>query len=628
MKRMCTDIIPPKHIQQLYFQKEKLDSNASYSIGFDLVIKGEVKRKVIKSSLFQNVKNTSSFNYKFSLEKDGLHQKRLPENNHFSYNAFDCSNETLEVLKIRILNEAPLDIYPEKGQNIAARLYKLSATVHILSVTASHLMADAQSMEILLKDFLDEFKIRCRDENQAEELFTSLLPGPLSVQQAYEATKTINQSNIQNLKSLCYQEDVSLFSLLMAGLITVPDLKTDTIGVLFSNRTPENQSDVGCFVQAVPVYLYERRSVLEMAKGVRQQVTKIQSSLKNNEPLPAPPQFEVMFSMVKNTDTALHGPDGVSVEYLRRLHTKPECGLHIYAYQYQEKLEIVFNYDPDHWDHNDLESMLSQYVENLITLSDQKNWKSEPFNNVGSQMPEVRFDHVGVATWEMDIGLMRLQANGKLDSVQKRVKDSSMDVELASFDAGILRQIELVTPLSKKAPCVGFLERLGEGPYHCSWQVTSIQQVLNNLEHFNIKYTLIKKYDESKLFSKTPIHFFEISGVGLVEFVEKDDIQTQTIETGSLTPENKIIPLTIDVISDDLENAVKFLHMLGYVPQNPTQGIWQNENGMILLQIINNYGENESRIYRVSTSNFSEIEEGSTSIQKTLSDSWRRRVCL
>lgn len=319
--------------------------------------------------------------------------------------------------------------------------------------------------------------------------------------------------------------------------------------------------------------------------------------------------------MVKNPDTALHGPDGVSVEYLRRLHAKPECPLHIYAYQYQEKLEIVFNYDPDYWDQNDLENMLNQYVENLITLSGQKNWQSEPFNNVGSKMSEVHFDHVGVAAWEMDIGLMRLKADCNIDSAKIRVKDSVMDVELAFFDTGIASQIELVAPLSQNAPCVGFLERLGEGPYHCCWQTTSLEKVLEALNQRAINYTIIEKYGQSALFVETPILFLVVQGVGLVEFIEKAQLSDQSSE-----------PLSLEIVSNDMDNAAKFLHMLGFKPDHPAKATWQDPGG-VFIQMQAKEGVKESFVNRIVSKRHDKNEIAGSSPQ-SLSDTWNRRVCI
>ena len=612
---MNTELIPLKHIQQLYFQIKKMDSNVSHSIGFDLVIKGKVKTKIIKSSLSEIVKKFPILNYKFFLEKDGLHQKTLSENNHFSCNVFDCSNETLDLLKIKLINEMPLDINPELGQNIVARLYKLNETEHILSVTVSHLVADAQSMEILLNDFLAEFRAQCINEKQLDEPLTFLQPRPLIKQPSYEVINNIELSKIQKLKKLSHKKNLSLFSILMAGLTTVSGLKTDTIGVLFSNRTPETQNVLGCYVQAVPVYLYERQSVLEMAKGVRQQVAQVHASLQKKELLPDPPKLNVMFSMVKNPDTDLRGPECVCVEYLRRHHSKPECPLHIYAYQYQEKLEIVFNYDPDFWDKSTLENMSNQYIENLITVSDQKNFQSESHNNMEFRMPEVRFDHVGVAAWEMNIGLKRLQVSGKFDQVKKKVKDSSMNVELASFKTGVLQHIELVTPLNHKAPCVGFLERLGEGPYHCCWQTDSLEKILESLNQNAISYTVIERYGQSALFPETPILFLLVDGLGLVEFIEKEQLSDHTSE-----------PLHLEIISNDLDNAAKLFHMLGCKPAHSAKAMWQDPGGLF-IQVRTREGAEESFIH-LMTSKSKKINMITEDSLPSLSDTWKRRVCI
>lgn len=607
-------IVVPDYIQRLYYKHSQANSFVTHLIGFDARLTGNICLLSLEIALANAIRKHEVLLTKFLVTDEGL--TATPTNERpFFFSAIDCSNQAFESVRTRVLSEAPLDINPENGQNIASRLYKISGSEHILSVTASHLVADAQSMEILLKDLLTELKSQCLSANHSEESLTFLPPVPLNGKQSYEVTKTFDLSSTQNLKTLCHQNSVSLFSLLMASLTTVPGLETDTIGVLFSNRTQENKNEVGCFVQAVPMYLYERRSVLKMAKGVRHQVAKIYSSLKSKEPLPAPPGFNVMFSMVKNPNTTLHGPDGVRVEYLRRLHAKPECALHIYAYQYQEKIEIVFNYDPDYWDQNDLENMLNQYVENLITLSDRPSWQSEICKDVGSRVPEVRFDHVGVAAWEMDIGLMRLKADCNIDSANRRVKDSAMNVELVSFDAGITNQIELVAPLSKKAPCVGFLERLGEGPYHCCWQTTSLEKVLEALSQRTINYTIIERYGQSALFPETPILFLLVQGVGLVEFIEKEQFSGQLSE-----------PFSLEIVSNDMDNASRFLHMLGFKPDHPAKATWQDPGG-VFIQMQAKEGAKESFVHRISSIRHDKNEIAGSSPQ-SLSDTWKRRVCI
>jgi hypothetical protein len=259
---------------------------------------------------------------------------------------------------------------------------------------------------------------------------------------------------------------------------------------------------------------------------------------------------------------------------------------------------------------------LNQYVENLIRLSDQKNWQSEPCNNVKSWMPEVLFDHVGVAVWEMDIGLMRLQPGCNIGLVKKRVKDKSMDVELASFDTGIKSQIELVAPLSQKAPCVCFLERFGEGPYHCCWQTTSLEALLEALNQKTINYTIVEKYGQSALFLETPILFLLVQGVGLIEFIQKEQLSDHPSE-----------PLVLEIISNDLDNAAKFFHILGYKPAHPAKAMWRDPDGGILIQVQAKEGAKESFVHRIS-SRHQDQKEIATNALQSLSDTWHQRVCI
>ncbi len=616
-----------KNLLRLYYKNIEINSIGSHVIGFDLVINGETNSSSISDAFDSIVSTYLCLQFQFSIDKKGLEKEKLDKTNYL-WSEFDSQIEDQKSLQKKILDEAPQDINPEKGINVAGRLYRINDKKHILSITASHLVADAQSMEILLKDFLKEFK---RLHNSGEQLKESLPfsnASSLSQIPVCEFAQSIGDGPFGKLKKVSREKDLSLFNLLMAGLTNLEGIQTDTIGVLFSHRTKETQNEVGCFVQAVPVYLNRCSSFYKTALSIKKQIAKIHRALSNNEDLPDPPRFKVMFSMVVNPDMDMPAPDGVEITYLRRLHTTPECDLHIYAYQYREKLEIVFNYHPDKVDREQIKHMHQQYIDILLRISSEIMTSDLTDAQPVSLLPAPRFHHVGAAVWEMDIGLMRLKNLPGVLVADHSVMDNDIGVSLASCHTDYGGQLELIAPVRKGAPCVGFLERYGEGPYHCTWQISSIQPLLNIFDQRNIKYTLIEKSGKSKLFPGARVHFLIVRGIGLVEFIPEEEPESMDKKSVSMMAEKRDAPLTIEILSNDCDNAVKFLHSVGYEPKNPVKGTWRDRNNEIEFLIQNIPNEKESRIDRIIAPQYSKSDKTSTDAPKTLSDNWRRRVCI
>lgn len=616
-----------KNLLRLYFKDVEINSIGSHVIGFDLLMKGGINSSNILDAFVSIVSKYLCLQFNYSIDEEGLTKGKL-DKTKYSWSECDYKVKNQKSLRKKILDEAPQYINPEKGINVAGRLYRINDKKHILSITASHLVADAQSLEILLKDFLKEFKRLYQSGKQSNERLVCSKPSSFSQIPACEFTDSIETDSFDKLKKVCREKDISLFNLLMAALTKLPAIQTDTIGVLFSHRTKETQNEVGCFVQAIPVYLNRNPSLHKTALSVKKQIAQIHTSLSNEEELPDPPRFKVMFSMVKNPNTNLPAPDGVEIKYLRRLHTTPECDLHIYAYQYREKLEIVFNYHPDLVNPVEIKIMLQQYIGNLLEISSNMMQSAKLGTEPYLVLKPPQFHHIGMAVWEMDLGLKRFQNLPGITAPNRPVSDGELGVSLAISQTDYGGQFELIAPLRKDAPCVGFLERNGEGPYHCTWQTSSIQQIIANLDQKKIKYTLIEKSGVSKLFKRSQIHFFVIQGFGLVEFIEIEEPVAGGKESVPMIKGKKQIPLIMEILSNDCDNAIKFIHMIGYKTENPVKGIWREINGQILFRILNTPGEKESRIDRVTTSQYFELENIQTDTPKSLSDNWNKRVCI
>ena len=623
----------PKNIQLLFYKEKSVLSIGSHIIGADLIITGNVRTNLIRKSFFKIVKKHNALHYKFSIGDKGIQKEKLREP-EFQLAVFNCQNSSINDIREQILNNASMNILPEKGQVIAAKLYKIGNKKFVMAISATHLVSDAKSMEIIINDFLTELR-QCYDKYDHINYDTKIQTNVLS-KNAYQLNhvenceffETIDAPHIRNLKQLCRQQNTSLFSLLMAGLTTLSEIKTDMIGVLFSHRTEENRNDVGCFVQAFPVYLSDKQSIHQSAKEIKSQVSKIHKALGKKEELPAPPHFRVMFSMVKNPDTHLPAPDGIKVTYLRRLHTMPECDLHIYAYQYKDKLELVFNYNPELENPEKIKLLLRQYTEKILEFSKAPTLSNIPCSKHSLSLSTVKFHHVGFAVWEMDIGLRRIQSLSGVFPSDQTIEDDTLGVELSIMDTEYAGRFELIAPLRKDAPCVGFLERHGEGPYHCCWQISSIQAVLDNLEQREIRYTLIEKDGESKLLPQNHIHFLIVHGIGLVEFIEKQKATSNDHNSKMNISEKNCMPMSIEIISNNFGNAVKFLHMLNYKPEDPVRGIWKDSERLSIFKIHDKQSESESRISRVVTPEFLNMEEPVANAQKSLSENWYKRVCI
>ena len=125
-------------------------------------------------------------------------------------------------------------------------------------------------------------------------------------------------------------------------------------------------------------------------------------------------------------------------------------------------------------------------------------------------------------------------------------------------------QFEVVAPLRADAPCVGVLNRKGEGPYHCCWRVPSVDRAIDIMRERCIKHTVIKRNGMSQLFPGDSIAFVVVDGIGLVEFLGGHP--TRQKGNGLAAEESSVV---VEIHSDNIKNAREFVRLIA---DNPGDG--------------------------------------------------------
>ena len=486
-----------KNIEKLFIQSKKSDQIGSHIIGFDVLLKGGIDFHKIKSVFYQTINEYSVFKSLFRLSNKGLLRKysnRLTS----TFRIINCKKNRNNLQQI-ILSNSAKDIDPEKGRSISSSLYILNDNESVLSISASHLVVDAMSLEIVLKKILKNLELVSLKNNLDIISVSRNLESPSNFKlvPVLEVSSILNNSDKEKLESIGRNNNLSLFSLLLSTFGEFQS-KYNYVGCLFSNRRKSQINEVDCFVQALPLYLPHNRNIILCAKEITSQIFSINKYIRSNDSIPEYEGFKAMFSMVVNPVIDLSSNSGLVMEYIRRLHTKPECDFHVYFYQFKDRIEVVFNYDPEKINREGTEDLLKRYIHYLKCFLSSKP-KSEFHKNNDSQVIAA-FHHIGVASWEFDIGKRRIEKRYSEMLQSNKVVDNQLNIEMAYYEK---IGLELIAPINEKAPCNAFLKRDGEGPYHICWKVSDIDKTLSILDRGSIEYILIQKDGKSELFEES-----------------------------------------------------------------------------------------------------------------------------
>ena len=586
----------PQNLQRLWFVHAMTRNKALLNIGADVVLEGAFSPEELREAFAAAIGRHDAFRVRFRLGTMGPECESLDKPilrwQVRSLEAFpDPTAERVHAQVAQVESE-PFPV--EEGALVRGTVYILAPGRGILAITAHHLVADAWTLRVLVEDVLREWRRRCGEVvpvaappgSLLASLVTSCNPTTRSNSERFSHQTTglppdrvvgsddrsgkgaevairIEDSLCRHLRRSSATAGQTFFVMLIGAFFCLLRNMCRTpiveVGVLLTTRDLRHQRNTaGCFVQAAPlaIEVATQPAPSGVVREAGRQMRGLLRSVRRGQPLPAG-RLPIMMSMVRDSSVSLIAPVGIGVRYERRRRTQAECDLQVFFYERDEGIEAVFNYDSDILDSDTVAAWGNSYLRVLEHLCETPSGFLEEPAAIAC-----RLQHVGLAAWEVDIGVRRLATAGyPLEG--RPIEDFVRGVAMALAGSPEGLQWEVIAPLREDAPCVGALMRDGEGPYHCCWRVASVGLVLSAMRWARADYTVVRRGETSGLFPAETIAFVVVGGFGLVELMEGIPLPgaTASREPGAL-PGPRLY-----VASDDIANARRFLRLMGYRPQ-------------------------------------------------------------
>ncbi|MFH2053340.1 MAG: condensation domain-containing protein [bacterium] len=595
----------PDHIKPLWFIQQT-GAPGTLDIGVNLEIEGGHDPDDLRMALGEAVRKHAVFRLRFGVH-NGESVCWLQETASFGWDIVDLDGRE-DAWQDRCecaVAEHGSSIEIENGPLIVATLFRCGAKRSLLCFSTNQLVADAMTLRIVVEDFLRAW-LRIHGEHveprapsadyrdalvavpdgpvspirsAGSDLAAATRPvtvagnGPVRPAGGSEAAVAFGGPELVALKDAARRSGGTLFAALLACLGPVLggagyDPSSD-VGIMVSHRDLRRfRRTAGCFAQLArfPLDLARCGSGGEAIRAVADRLDGIRAGLRRGTVQASPDRVPVMISMVRDGATRLSAPDGVTVRYRRRKRTHAECDLQVFIYDLGTSVEIVFNYDLAVLDPARIAVLMNQFRTRCADLDRDPLVAREAGNPGGAPgAPPVHFHHIGVAAWELDLGVRRLAEQGVAQTGDV-VTDPVAGVAFAL--AGPIRGVllELVAPLRQDAPCIGALVRNGEGAYHMCWQVGGLDEATRHLARCGVAYDVLGEGRSSPLFAGCSFVFLLVAGFGLVELLTGGEGQATSRPPGTGGA------LRVEVRSGNIANGRRFLAALGYSESSACTG--------------------------------------------------------
>jgi len=128
------------------------------------------------------------------------------------------------------------------------------------------------------------------------------------------------------------------------------------------------------------------------------------------------------------------------------------------------------------------------------------------------------FHHIGIAVRDFKKSVQFYSSLGYVSS--ELTTDTFHNVEIVMLSSDLNPDIELVKPLNEGSPVSNFLKKNEERIYHICYEVSNLQTTLEVLKRTH-RVICVSKKGQAVVFEGKEVSFYFISGVGIVEFLEK-----------------------------------------------------------------------------------------------------------
>lgn len=131
------------------------------------------------------------------------------------------------------------------------------------------------------------------------------------------------------------------------------------------------------------------------------------------------------------------------------------------------------------------------------------------------------FHHIGIAVANFKKSLKHYQNLGYIPSFPSETRDELQKVELYMLHHDIFPDVELVKPYDDQSPIHGYLKDNSSVMYHWCFEVDSFDHAETALKKTNRTFCVAPP-KPAILFNHRRVTFYNVPGVGLFEFLEKE----------------------------------------------------------------------------------------------------------
>ncbi|HLO84146.1 MAG TPA: amino acid adenylation domain-containing protein, partial [Nostocaceae cyanobacterium] len=436
-----TELLPLSWVQErLWFLDQLEGPNALYNMPIALQISGNLNIAALEQALTEIIQRHSILRTNFTTVNGNPVQAIAPPT--------DVKIPIVEVQANQIQQEAvqaakqPFDLASDSL--IRSQLLQLAENNYILLVTIHHIVFDAWSMSIFVRELLTLYEAALHQKSgvlpslpiqyadfaywqrqwlQGEVLETQLsywkqqLNGTLPVlqlpidyshspKQNYQGARQslrLSKSLTTAIKSLSRQEGATTFMTLLAAFKLLLSRHTGQediiIGVPIAGRNHQGTEElIGCFLNTLPLRtdLSGNPSFRELLTKVREVTLsayshqdipfeKLVEELKPERSLSRHPVFDVMFNMI-NTPTANLEIPGLTFEPLNHF-TQPESKffLTLFVQEVAEELNINIVYRQNLFSPEHMSNLLEQFEYLLQQITTQPDRPIQSYSLVTPQ---------------------------------------------------------------------------------------------------------------------------------------------------------------------------------------------------------------------------------------------------
>jgi amino acid adenylation domain-containing protein/non-ribosomal peptide synthase protein (TIGR01720 family) len=401
--------------KRFYFVYELDKTSLAYNMPVAIRLKGKVKKKRFENAFKKLINHHDNLRTSFKLV-DGQPYQEISEGTEFDLKYLKISENGIDGFIGKFVRPFDLTVAPL----FRAALLEISSEEHILVTDIHHIINDAESSELLVKDFLSLYnneqlpalKLQFKDyaewqqseEQQkaiatqkkfwlnefSEENVTLELPTDFSRPMVKShigdvVNFRITENETKELKSLAEKHEASLFMILLAAFSVLQSKLSNQEDIIIGTSTagrdhPDLDNIIGMFVNTIPLRSYPKGNLnfIEFLGDIKLKTLtcfenqsypyeELINELSIERSTSRNPLFDVMFAFLNIAETKLEFP-GMAIEPYDLGHPVSKFDYTLQVYDNGNDMFLSFEYSTDLFKKETIDLFITYFKEIISTV--------------------------------------------------------------------------------------------------------------------------------------------------------------------------------------------------------------------------------------------------------------------